>query len=228
MLGTSIGGSVFEYRTLGSLGPGDQPGRIRSVPDDRVVEIRRAREEVEGPRAPQNSMDMSVIYLGDDSEVDEVEVFDAAPVPVQGPQILLTPPMRVNGGAMDLAPPVSQRGRTLDLTPPVSLHGSRLDTTIDLTNSPVVLSHGVGSTAEETSATRLSPVPSPAEVRVTCPICYDSARTLQLQGKSLVSTVCGHIFCSPCLTSSLRVRPFCPTCRKVLASRRDYHLIFLG
>jgi len=223
---TSIGGSVF-----GSLGPGDQPGRIRSEPDDRVVERRRAREVIEGPRVPQNSIDTSVIYLGDDSEDDDMEVFDAAPIPVQarGPQILLTPPTRVSGDATVVALPEIQRGRSLDVTSPVMLRGSRLDTTIDLTNSPVVTSYRAGSesTARETSAVR-GPASSPADVRVSCPICLDSARTLQLQGKSLVSTVCGHIFCSPCLTSSLRTRPFCPTCRRVLISRRDYHPIFLG
>jgi len=232
-----IAGSLF-----GSPRQGDLSGRIRSVPDDRLVERHRAREVVEGPRAPQNSIDTSVIFLGDDSEAEDVEAFDAAPVPVRVPQVIPTPTSRVSGGAMDLAPHDLHRGRSLDVTPPVMLRGNRLDTTIDLTNSPVVTSHGarqdpiiVGDSAlereaaaSETSALGPSPASSPTEVRVTCPICLDSARSLQLQGKSLVSTVCGHIFCSPCLTSSLRARHFCPTCRRVLISRRDYHPIFLG
>ena len=98
---------------------------------------------------------------------------------------------------------------------------SALDETIDLTDSPVAAPRPLEETSSPESASTAS------SVSIKCPICYDSASTITAEGGSLVSTVCGHIFCSPCLTASLRSRPFCPSCRKLCTSR-DFHPIFLG
>uniref|UniRef100_A0A8D0EL57 Ring finger protein 4 n=1 Tax=Strix occidentalis caurina TaxID=311401 RepID=A0A8D0EL57_STROC len=45
-------------------------------------------------------------------------------------------------------------------------------------------------------------------------------------GRLIVSTKCGHVFCSQCLRDSLRNANSCPTCRKKL-THRQYHPIYI-
>lgn len=54
-----------------------------------------------------------------------------------------------------------------------------------------------------------------------CPICIDS-----LLGKTIVSTVCGHVFCKQCLETAIKTNKKCPTCRKQIKNN-GYHKIFL-
>ncbi|XP_063546138.1 uncharacterized protein LOC134754011 [Cydia strobilella] len=55
-----------------------------------------------------------------------------------------------------------------------------------------------------------------------CPICLDN-----LQGGSIASTNCGHVFCLECIKQSLKSRgKRCPTCRKQLRGI-GYHQVFL-
>merc|ERR1712059_57444 len=92
-----------------------------------------------------------------------------------------------------------------------------LDLTIDLTDSPDYTSARVNP--EEDFSSPLT--------CIKCPICFDSLRDLSAKGSSLVSTVCGHLFCSQCLTTCLVTRPVCPTCR-ARCSNRDFHPVFLN
>lgn len=45
-------------------------------------------------------------------------------------------------------------------------------------------------------------------------------------GRLIVSTKCGHVFCSQCLRDSLRNANSCPTCRKKL-THGQYHPIYI-
>ncbi|KAI0715503.1 hypothetical protein C8T65DRAFT_145894 [Cerioporus squamosus] len=50
---------------------------------------------------------------------------------------------------------------------------------------------------------------------IQCPICRDSLQGTE--SRAVVATQCGHIFCSPCLTSHRRAgAPLCPVCRAVI------------
>ena len=51
---------------------------------------------------------------------------------------------------------------------------------------------------------------------------------LQLQQSKvqLMSTVCGHLFCNPCIKAAVRANRQCPTCRRRL-SANQIHPIFL-
>lgn len=78
-----------------------------------------------------------------------------------------------------------------------------------------------------------SPTPSPApappsvESGLGCPICLESVAGVKRTGASMVSTVCGHIFCSACLPNSIKVSGSCPTCRRPLSIKLGWHKIFI-
>ncbi|KAG9447284.1 hypothetical protein H6P81_013412 [Aristolochia fimbriata] len=57
------------------------------------------------------------------------------------------------------------------------------------------------------------------EVKFRCSICMDTM-------KEETSTMCGHVFCKPCITSAIRVQKKCPTCREKL-TLNNIHRIYL-
>ncbi|XP_028391248.1 E3 ubiquitin-protein ligase RNF4-like [Dendronephthya gigantea] len=61
---------------------------------------------------------------------------------------------------------------------------------------------------------------------ITCAICMDDFNQIKKAKRQLTSTTCGHVFCDPCITSSIRSQSKCPTCRKRL-TKRSLHPIFL-
>jgi len=77
------------------------------------------------------------------------------------------------------------------------------------------------STSEDSSTAASTP-----SAAVTCRICLESQSDLEKEGLNLLSTVCGHIFCSKCLPSYIKNKGLCPICRKVLRPK-DFHQVFL-
>ncbi|XP_032488283.1 E3 ubiquitin-protein ligase RNF4 isoform X1 [Phocoena sinus] len=75
--------------------------------------------------------------------------------------------------------------------------------------------------AREEAATGLRPSGT-----VSCPICMDGYSEIVQNGRLIVSTECGHVFCSQCLRDSLKNANTCPTCRKKISHKR-YHPIYL-
>ncbi|XP_075050356.1 E3 ubiquitin-protein ligase RNF4 [Mixophyes fleayi] len=61
---------------------------------------------------------------------------------------------------------------------------------------------------------------------VSCPICLDGYSEITQSGRLIVSTKCGHIFCSQCLRDALKNVTSCPTCRKKL-THKQYHPIYI-
>merc|ERR1719209_2747089 len=58
-----------------------------------------------------------------------------------------------------------------------------------------------------------SPRPSRPLDPLQCPVCLDLLRGLP-DWKEVMSTPCGHLFCSTCLATALRSVLQCPTCRR--------------
>ncbi|XP_026484843.2 probable E3 ubiquitin-protein ligase bre1 [Vanessa tameamea] len=59
-------------------------------------------------------------------------------------------------------------------------------------------------------------------ISARCPICMES-----LAEKVIASTLCGHLFCMPCIKAALKYPPKkCPTCRQKITGI-GYHQIFL-
>ncbi|XP_076316828.1 E3 ubiquitin-protein ligase RNF4-like [Tachypleus tridentatus] len=67
---------------------------------------------------------------------------------------------------------------------------------------------------------------SPLRKNITCPVCFDSERTIQFSQRQLVSTVCGHVFCNTCIHNAIQNSHACPNCRKRLTPKQ-YHPIFI-
>ncbi|XP_061832798.1 E3 ubiquitin-protein ligase RNF4 [Nerophis lumbriciformis] len=61
---------------------------------------------------------------------------------------------------------------------------------------------------------------------ITCPVCMDSYSEMVDSGRLVVSTKCGHVFCSQCIRDALSRSHTCPTCRKRLTPRQ-YHPLYI-
>ncbi|XP_053528352.1 E3 ubiquitin-protein ligase RNF4 isoform X1 [Artibeus jamaicensis] len=83
-----------------------------------------------------------------------------------------------------------------------------------------VTTHTPRNTREETS-----PGLRPSGT-ISCPICMDGYSEIVQNGRVIVSTECGHVFCSQCLRDSLKNANTCPTCRKKMNHKR-YHPIYI-
>uniref|UniRef100_A0A4W3JL05 Ring finger protein 4 n=1 Tax=Callorhinchus milii TaxID=7868 RepID=A0A4W3JL05_CALMI len=59
---------------------------------------------------------------------------------------------------------------------------------------------------------------------ISCPICLDNYTEIVQSGRLIVSTKCGHVFCSQCIRDSLKNAQTCPTCRVKLNSRQCHPL----
>ncbi|KAJ3656284.1 hypothetical protein Zmor_015371 [Zophobas morio] len=63
---------------------------------------------------------------------------------------------------------------------------------------------------------------SPAKVTVgSCPICFET-----LANRPASVTVCGHIFCKPCIMQAAQISKKCPTCRKAINSKKIHPIYF--
>ena len=93
---------------------------------------------------------------------------------------------------------------------------------VDLTNSPIHhLDRNPPLPQQDLDTTS-----SPGIISLQCPVCLDNLKTIKRTDRGMMSTVCGHIFCSKCLPASIKANGRCPTCRRVLA-KKDYHKIFI-
>ncbi|XP_024120375.1 RING finger protein 4 isoform X1 [Oryzias melastigma] len=61
---------------------------------------------------------------------------------------------------------------------------------------------------------------------ISCPVCLDLYSEIVGSGRLVVSTKCGHVFCSQCLRDALTSSHTCPTCRNRLTSRQ-YHPLYV-
>jgi len=109
------------------------------------------------------------------------------------------------------------------VTPPLNM----LNETVDLTDSPLA---AAASPEEDppgsASPQEDSPFGSPETSPFSCPVCLDNLPRIKSSGRNMMSTVCGHVFCSSCLSACFKSNGRCPTCRKMLLSK-DMHQIFI-
>ena len=82
---------------------------------------------------------------------------------------------------------------------------------------PSPIEHSISSTVP----------PSSPSHSIQCQVCMEFSNSIRMNGYHLLSTVCGHIFCSCCLPECIRNSPTCPTCRRRLSSK-DYHRIYIN
>uniref|UniRef100_A0A8P4G738 RING-type domain-containing protein n=1 Tax=Dicentrarchus labrax TaxID=13489 RepID=A0A8P4G738_DICLA len=87
-------------------------------------------------------------------------------------------------------------------------------------DTPPVLNAAVISSLQTHSSSRSTPG------TISCPVCLDSYSEIVESGRLVVSTKCGHVFCSQCLRDALTSSHTCPTCRKRL-THRQYHPLYI-
>uniref|UniRef100_A0A3P9D689 Ring finger protein 4 n=2 Tax=Haplochromini TaxID=319058 RepID=A0A3P9D689_9CICH len=119
--------------------------------------------------------------------------------------------------------------------------GAEAAAVVDLTTNsdsvlnwrPPVQSYLVSSDEDEDtppvlSATLLPPTNTSRSTpgTISCPVCLDGYSEIVGSGRLVVSTRCGHVFCSQCLRDSLTSSHTCPTCRKRL-THRQYHPLYI-
>eukprot|EP00092_Neocalanus_flemingeri_P035795 GFUD01038975.1.p1 GENE.GFUD01038975.1~~GFUD01038975.1.p1 ORF type:complete len:191 (-),score=51.78 GFUD01038975.1:39-542(-) len=129
----------------------------------------------------------------------------------------------------------------LPVTPQAQSH---LNLTIDLTGSPDTphlvprpdtphlvpsqnpVPNSRNQLAISSISTNSNAASSPAPQSIQCPVCLESLSSIRRNGYQVLSTTCGHVFCSHCLPECIRLNSQCPTCRQRL-TRDDYHQLFL-
>lgn len=87
-------------------------------------------------------------------------------------------------------------------------------------DAPPVLNAAIMSYVQTNSSSRSTPG------TISCPVCLDSYSEIVESGRLVVSTKCGHVFCSQCLRDALTSSHTCPTCRKRL-THRQYHPLYI-
>ncbi|XP_027548649.1 E3 ubiquitin-protein ligase RNF4-like [Neopelma chrysocephalum] len=61
---------------------------------------------------------------------------------------------------------------------------------------------------------------------IWCPICMDFYSKILRSERLVLSTQCGHLFCSRCLPVAIEISRACPICSREL-THREYHPIYL-
>jgi len=58
---------------------------------------------------------------------------------------------------------------------------------------------------------------SSSNLTLLCPVCLDSFEMIKAEGqRQLISTKCGHVFCSSCIDDIMRKHKCCPSCRTAI------------
>lgn len=60
-----------------------------------------------------------------------------------------------------------------------------------------------------------------SKIKMQCPVCMESAAR-----REPTSTLCGHIFCKPCILHAIKISKKCPLCNRRL-NRKQVHPLFL-
>jgi len=68
----------------------------------------------------------------------------------------------------------------------------------------------------------------PAHVtKVFCPVCLDNTEEMRNDGKRLMVTNCGHVFCDKCIEDVVEKRRRCPVCNEESPGEGGYRALFL-
>jgi len=205
------------------------------VPDEPIDDMMAALEDGTGATINEdNAGDEIITIVDDDTPTDETTDDAAGEDRTQGTVLDVTvdltdSPLPTSSSTIFTLP-----GPCNDVQsrPHIRIFGSTSSPTSgaslpSTSSSPIPSTSGasVSSTSASTSGAS-STAGSTLSGGVTCRICLESQSDLEKEGLNLLSTVCGHIFCSKCLPSYIKNKGLCPICRKVLRPK-DFHQIFL-
>lgn len=101
-------------------------------------------------------------------------------------------------------------------------------------SSDLVCCEDLPSTDSTPPSDKPSPVKniSPSKISsrsiIQCPICMETVQQFEKEGRQLMVTRCGHIFCSVCIRESAKAQRRCPSCRKPVSLRGGFHELFIS
>ena len=81
------------------------------------------------------------------------------------------------------------------------------------TEAPSMVGKGLASLNRTNVAEQLTNL-------LSCPVCLDAPMT------EMSVTLCGHLFCGPCIAKVIEVHKLCPTCKAKL-KKNSAHRVFL-
>lgn len=91
--------------------------------------------------------------------------------------------------------------------------------------------HSSVSVVHEAPKKQKSPKQSPsAEASkriINCPVCMETIQQFEKDGRQLMVTRCGHIFCEVCIKRAVKAQHRCPSCRKPI-NWNSFHPLFLS
>ncbi|XP_050183316.1 E3 ubiquitin-protein ligase RNF4-like [Myiozetetes cayanensis] len=100
------------------------------------------------------------------------------------------------------------------------------ETTVNDVHVTATASEQQGSREKQTARSRSVPSSARPPGTIWCPICMDFYSQILRSERLLLSTLCGHIFCSRCLPVAIEIIRACPTCSREL-THREYHPIYM-
>ncbi|KAM6071917.1 E3 ubiquitin-protein ligase RNF4-like [Theristicus caerulescens] len=132
-----------------------------------------------------------------------------------------------DNGKLSLATPKSEEdnskfviGRAPSLKGEVVLAGAEVADLARESSDPVVIDltddDSVVVSSEWHAHLNLVLSPTRPSGTASCPICMDGYSEIVQSGRLIVSTICGHVFCSQCLRIALSNANSCPACRNRL------------
>ncbi len=69
---------------------------------------------------------------------------------------------------------------------------------------------------------------SPASKHIiNCPVCMETVQQFEKDGRHVMVTHCGHIFCNECIKKAVKAQQKCPNCRKPV-KWNNCHPLFLS
>lgn len=72
------------------------------------------------------------------------------------------------------------------------------------------------------TAAQVPAINSPPSVSVVkCPVCLEA-----VPNSEVLSTMCGHLYCAPCITNAIKARKKCPLCNKNLNAKQIHRIYF--
>lgn len=62
---------------------------------------------------------------------------------------------------------------------------------------------------------------------INCPVCMETVQQFEKDGRHVMVTHCGHIFCNECIKKAVKTQQKCPNCRKPV-KWNNCHPLFLS
>jgi len=191
-----------------------------------IMNNQRVSDEI--PVAPPNSINDTIDLTEEGLVVNDVFLVEDDVFPQRNPSPQSVIVRRPNDSISSIDNALTSPDTSLDTEVQVirvvqsgAIRTSSRVSVVDLTDSPMQIREKSGSTkAQDSNANH--------ECGPTCPVCLLNFADIKNKGLDLMSTMCGHVYCMPCLTRIIGGKHSysCPVCRSK-QTRNAFHKIYI-